>query len=497
MKRALKIHDKDTVAVALDDLKQGESFELGGNRVTLCENIGRGHKFSLIPLQKGAEIVKYGFPIGHATREIAAGAWVHSHNMSTNLSGEQADYRYQPLERKEEPPSEPLLKFQGFRRADGSVGIRNDLWIIPTVGCVNGTAELIAERFRQSGEQIHAEDIKILKHCYGCSQLGDDLSATRTILADLSHNPNAGGVLILSLGCENNTLTEFQEALAPYGQNRVRFLIAQEEEDEIAKGAACLSELNRQLASDRREPVPLSELKVGMKCGGSDGLSGITANPFIGLFTDFLVSQGGTSVLTEVPEMFGAETILMDRAQNQQVFAETVDLIQNFKKYFTDAGQPVSENPSPGNKAGGITTLEEKSLGCIQKGGSATVTDVLPYGGRLKQNGLNLLCAPGNDLVSSSALAAAGCQMVLFSTGRGTPFGTVVPTVKLSTNTKLFQTKPNWIDFDAGQILAGTPKDDLLREFLQLVIRFASGEPTCNEKNKFSEIAIWKNSVTL
>lgn len=496
MDRALKIHERDNVAVALTDLKKGEVLEIGGGRIELTEEIAQGHKFALADLEKGQSVVKYGYPIGLASREIPRGAWVHSHNLATGLDAASGEYRY---EKAEEPaPAEDRgLTFPGFRRPDGSVGIRNELWIIPTVGCVNGTGEQIARRFRDGGGPVHAQAVRILKHSYGCSQLGEDLAATRRILADFARHPNAGGVLVLSLGCENNTLSGFKKELGSWDGNRVRFLTAQETEDEIGAGARLLRELDRAAAGDRREPVPLSELRVGMKCGGSDGLSGITANPLIGAFTDFLVSQGGTAVLTEVPEMFGAETILMNRSRDGTVFEKTVGLVRDFKEYYRKSGQPVYENPSPGNKAGGITTLEEKSLGCIQKAGSATVEDVLPYGGRLLHKGLNLLCAPGNDLVSASALAAAGCQMILFSTGRGTPFGTVVPTLKLSTGTALFRRKPGWIDFDAGPLAAGAERGPLLGDLTRLVLETAGGKAARNEENGFGEIAVWKNGVTL
>ncbi|WP_326975060.1 UxaA family hydrolase [Caproicibacter sp. BJN0012] len=432
MNRALKIHERDNVAVALEDLKKGETITVGGAEIRLPAEIARGHKFALTDLPRGANVVKYGYPIGKTLRDVPRGSWVHSHNMATALDTASDAYCY---EKAPEPGPVPDLglRFEGYRRAGGGVGIRNELWVIPTVGCVNGTGEQIVRLFRETQATVHAGDVRVFKHSFGCSQLGGDLSATRRILADLARHPNAGGVLVLSLGCENNTLAGFLEELGGFDKNRIKFLAAQDVGDEIGEGVRLLRSLDERMAGDRRESVPIRELRVGMKCGGSDGLSGITANPLIGAFCDFLVSQKGSVVLTEVPEMFGAERILMNRARDRQVFEKTVGLIRNFKAYFTGNGQPVYENPSPGNKAGGITTLEEKSLGCVQKGGSATVEDVLPYGERIRKSGLSLLCAPGNDLVSASALAAAGCQMVLFSTGRGTPFGTAVPTLKLST----------------------------------------------------------------
>ncbi|SDN72768.1 UxaA family hydrolase [Acetanaerobacterium elongatum] len=496
MSIAIKINPKDNVAVALTDLSKGTKVDIGDRSIILAQELRRGHKFSLTEIKRGEDVIKYGFPIGHATQDIPCGSVVHSHNIKTNLDTASNHYTYsQKLDLA--PAIGKKFTFMGYKRSSGEAGIRNELWIIPTVGCINGIGEHIAKRFREQTGEVYADNINVLKHDYGCSQLGDDLSNTRKVLADLVKHPNAGGVLVLSLGCENNTLPEFKELLGDYDQTRVRFLRAQDAGDEIAAGAQLLAELNEQMKQDKREELPLSALRVGLKCGGSDGLSGITANPLIGRFTDFITAQGGTAVLTEVPEMFGAETILMERAKDEAVFDKTVHLINNFKQYFISNGQPVYENPSPGNKEGGITTLEEKALGCTQKSGNAVVTDVLKYGDRLSQNGLNLLSAPGNDLVASSALAAAGCQLVLFSTGRGTPFGTVVPTLKISTNTPLYEAKSNWIDFNAGSLIEGKEMNTLLEGLSSLVLETASGKQAHNETNGFRDLAIWKTGVTL
>nr|WP_319487189.1 altronate dehydratase family protein [uncultured Caproiciproducens sp.] len=496
MKNAIQIHEKDNTAVALTDLKKGETVVAGGIQILLKEDIGRGHKLALADIEEGENVIKYGYPIGQARQKISCGSWIHSHNLKTNLDISSENYTYKKRIENGSFPDRQFT-FKGYRRFDGSVGIRNEIWIIPTVGCVNEIGEQIIRKFCEQVKEIHADSLKVLKHNYGCSQLGDDLSNTRRILADFARHPNAGGVLILSLGCENNTLPEFVEEMGSYDKSCVRFLKCQSAGDEIEEGARLLAELNDRMRQDKRETCSLTELKVGMKCGGSDGLSGITANPLIGAYSDFLTGQGGTSVLTEVPEMFGAETILMNRARDESVFHSIVSLIQNFKHYFTENHQPVYENPSPGNKEGGITTLEEKSLGCVQKAGSAVIEDVLDYGRQIQKKGLNLLCAPGNDLVSCSALAAAGCQIILFSTGRGTPFGTMVPTVKISTNTQLYEAKPSWIDFDAGKLVAGADKIELLEELIQFTIDTANGTAVRNESNHFSEIAIWKNGVTL
>ncbi|MNO83252.1 Altronate dehydratase [compost metagenome] len=440
--------------------------------------------------------MKYGFPIGHAIREIGVGEWVHTHNTKTNLQGIE-EYEYHPRW-SENPWEMKNLTFKGFRRANGHVGIRNELWIVPTVGCVNGVAEGILKRFiKEVGDIAPFENTLVLKHNYGCSQLGDDHNHTTTMLQDAVRHPNAGGVLVLGLGCENNEMQSFKASLGEYDMDRVKFLVSQDVSNEIEEGVKLLHEIYRAAQDDQRVDVPLSELKIGLKCGGSDGFSGITANPLLGRLSDFLVAQGGTTVLTEVPEMFGAETLLMERAANEQVFHKTVALINDFKQYFMEYKQPVYENPSPGNKAGGITTLEDKSLGCTQKAGTSMVMDVLKYGETLQTKGLNLLSAPGNDLVAASALAAAGCQLVLFTTGRGTPFGTFVPTVKVSTNSAIYHLKGHWIDYNAGTLVEDAAPDDVLENFVNYIIAIASGEQVNNEKNDFREIAIFKSGVTL
>ena len=492
MTSVIKIHEKDNVAVALTALREGDIIEQDGMELLAREDIPKGHKMALCRIENGADVIKYGFPIGHATRVILSGQLVHTHNLQTNLSGEPGQYAYRP-KLETVPPPAVVPTFKGYRREDGSAGIRNELWVVPLVGCVNGTAEQIVRRFLQETETVYADAVQVLRHEYGCSQLGEDHDNTRKILQRLTLHPNAGGVLVLGLGCENNTMAAFMKTLPPSGQ-RIQFLEAQNVADEVKAGAVILKKFNNSMKADVRTDIPVSELRIGLKCGG---LSGITANPLLGRFADYITACGGTAVLTEVPEMFGAETLLMARAESEQVFEQITALINGFKRYYTTFNQPVHENPSPGNKEGGITTLEEKALGCTQKAGNAAVTDVLDYGDAIRTKGLNLLCAPGNDLVSSSALAAAGCQLVLFSTGRGTPFGTVVPTVKVSSGSALYKAKQRWIDFDAGVLADGADMDELLSDFIRYVLEVAEGKPTNNEKNECRELAIWKNGVTL
>lgn len=495
MKSIIKINEKDNVVVALTDLLKNEVISVGDKEVTLKEDVKRGHKIATCDIKADTNIMKYGFPIGHSIVDIFEGQWIHTHNAKTNLDGIK-EYKFdQKL--KENSYTNRNLTFNGYRRADGNVGVRNELWIVPTVGCVNGIADRIIERFKEMAGKVIIDNVSVLKHNYGCSQLGDDHITTRTILGDAVKHANNGGVLVLGLGCENNGMADFKKSLGEFNEKRVKFLISQEVSDEIEEGASLLLELYEIMKNDTREVCSLSELKIGLKCGGSDGLSGITGNPLVGKFSDFLVAQGGTTILTEVPEMFGAETLLMARAKNEDVFNKTVHLINDFKEYFMQYNQPVYENPSPGNKEGGITTLEDKSLGCTQKAGTETVVDVLKYGEVLKIKGLNLLSAPGNDLVASSALGAAGCQMVLFTTGRGTPFGSFVPTMKISTNTQIYKLKPHWIDFNAGSLVQDKSLEDLTEEFIQYIIEVASGKLINNEKNNFRELAIFKSGVTL
>ena len=489
----IKINPDDNVAVALQDLQAGEVVE----GVKLLCDIPRGHKIVLRDLAEGQNVIKYGFPIGHVTRNAPAGTMVDHSCVKTNLEG-LLDYSYSPALVEIEPAATKRT-FRGFRRADGQVGIRNQIWVIPTVGCVNGICQQIVSRFKEEikGREGSVDAVVAFPHNYGCSQLGGDHENTRTILADMVHHPNAGGVLVVSLGCENNQLDAFRELVGPVDKTRVKMFKTQAVKDEIEYGLEQLRSIFAVASKDVREEVPVSELRVGLKCGGSDGLSGITANPLLGVFSDWIVAQGGTTVLTEVPEMFGAETILMNRCQDRATFDKTVSLINDFKEYFMKQGMPVYENPSPGNKAGGISTLEEKSLGCTQKCGKSIVRGVLRYGERLRSKGLNLLSAPGNDLVASTALASSGCQIVLFTTGRGTPFGSFVPTMKISTNTPLAENKPGWIDFNAGILAQDETMDTVAERFRDYVLSVASGETVNNEKNGYREIAIFKTGVTL
>ncbi len=495
MKRYLKINDLDNVAVALVDLDQGELCEVEGQSIALREAIARGHKFSLSDIDKGESVIKYGYPIGVAMCAISQGEWIHSHNLRTSLC-DDLEYLYTPKSYSAEYPQSEIM-INGYLRDNDTMGIRNELWVVPTVGCVNGQAQAIVERLKRECDCSHLDDVRAYTHNYGCSQLGEDHQNTCKALAALVNHPNAGAVLVLGLGCENNQIATFKEVVGECDERRVKFLVAQDVEDEIETGVAICKELVSLTRGDKRQLLPLSYLKVGLKCGGSDGLSGVTANPLVGLFSDWLIEMGGTTILTEVPEMFGAETILMDRAKNSEVFDATVSLINNFKSYFRQYDQPIYENPSPGNKNGGITTLEEKSLGCVQKGGCQSVVDVLDYTQAAVRSGLNLLQAPGNDLVASSALAFSGCQIVLFTTGRGTPFGSFVPTMKISTNSQLAKFKERWIDFNAGSLIEDCSSEELLEEFVAKVVATANGQHLHHEKIGFKEIAIFKSGVTL
>ena len=491
----IKINPADNVAVAIDPLKKGDRLTVDGVEIVVAEDIPAGHKVALRDFAADEHIVKYGYPIGHARAAIAKGAWVNEKNIKTNLEG-LLEYTYTPKLVSVEQPDRKLT-FKGYRRKSGEVGVRNEIWIIPTVGCVNGVVNQLAEALRRETAGKGVDAIVSFPHNYGCSQLGNDHENTRKVLRDMVKHPNAGGVLVVSLGCENNQLDAFRELLGEVDEQRVKFMICQKVEDEFETGMSLLREIYAVASKDVRTDIPLSELRVGLKCGGSDGFSGITANPLLGVFSDFLVSQGGTTVLTEVPEMFGAETILMNRCGTPELFDKTVHLINDFKAYFMANNQPVYENPSPGNKAGGISTLEEKSLGCTQKCGKSIVRDVLMYGERIKTKGLNLLSAPGNDLVAATALASSGCQMVLFTTGRGTPFGTYVPTMKISTNSNLAKLKPGWIDFNAGTLVENEPMEKVVERSIQFVIEVASGKCVNNERKGYREIAIFKTGVTL
>lgn len=492
----IKINNLDTVVVCLRAIAKGESFSIDGKNIEVKQDTPAGHKILIDDAKKGQDIIKYGYPIGHAMVDLKSGEWVNENNIKTNLAG-TLNYEYNPVDDSLYIP-EDNRTFNGYVRKNGEVGVRNEVWIVPTVGCVNGVAERLAARLEKETSLEGIDAVHAWHHNYGCSQLSGDHENTRKVLRDIVLHPNAGAVLILSLGCENNQPEQFEQLLGDYDHDRIKFLITQKVVgDEVEEGMKILRELYAIARKDKRTECPLSKLRIGLKCGGSDGFSGITANPLVGEFSDYLVAQGGTTILTEVPEMFGAETILMNRCKTPELFQQTVSLINNFKEYFLSHGEPVGENPSPGNKAGGISTLEDKALGCTQKCGRALVSGVLEYGDRLQTNGLNLLSAPGNDLVAATALASAGCQIVLFTTGRGTPFGTFIPTMKISTNSTLAKNKPNWIDFNAGELVEGTSMQDLLPRFIDKILAVANGEKARNEENGYSEISIFKNGVTL
>jgi altronate hydrolase len=493
----IKINPADSVVVCLRPFKKGKNIIVDEKKITILQDTPVGHKLLITDAKKGTDIIKYGYPIGHAKDDLSAGTWINEDNLQTNLKG-VISYQYNPVDDATKNIPQVDRTFKGYLRANGEVGTRNELWIVPTVGCVNGIADKLAEKMRRQVGNDGIDTVYAWHHNYGCSQLSGDHENTRKILRDIVMHPNAGGVLVLGLGCENNQPDKFRELLGDFDESRIKFLVVQQcKGDELEEGMRLLSEIYDAAKNDKRTDQPLSKLRIGLKCGGSDGFSGITANPLVGEFSDFLTAQGGTTVLTEVPEMFGAETILMNRCKTETLFNKTVDMINDFKNYYLSHGEPVGENPSPGNKAGGISTLEDKALGCTQKCGRAPVNGVILYGDRIEEDGLNLLSAPGNDLVASTALAATGCQIVLFTTGRGTPFGTFVPTMKISTNTPLSENKPNWIDFNAGSLVQGETMPDVLDRFIEKIISVASGEHTRNEINDYREISIFKNGVTL
>jgi len=493
----IRVADRDNVAIALRPISAGERVEIGGQAVVARQDLPPGHKIALMSLEPDEQIIKYGVPIGLATAAIEPGDWVHSHNLRTALSG-LLDYRYSPVAPPEHSQPTSLPTFMGYRRHDGRVGTRNELWVLNTVGCVNHAAERIAkqaaERYAGRIDGIHA-----FGHPYGCSQLGDDLKNTQRVLAGLLRHPNAGGVLILGLGCENNQLSELMALAGDVDRDRIAFFNTQDVIDELEEGTGAVAKLIKRVSTDRRTECSVTDLVLGHKCGGSDGFSGITANALLGRIADRVTGLGGSVLLTEVPEMFGAEQQLMNRAVSEPVFRDIVAMINDFKQYFLRHNQPVYENPSPGNKAGGLTTLEEKSLGAIQKGGRAPVSRVLRYGEALRDRGLALLESPGNDGVSSTAMVVSGATLLLFTTGRGTPLGFPVPTIKVSSNSEIATKKPHWIDFNAGALLDGTKTMAQLEDDLfALILAVASGEQLANnEKNGYREIAMWKEGVTL
>ena len=486
------INEKDNVAVALHDIKAGEEH----NGIKFLNDIPFGHKVAIKNISTCENIIKYGFPIGYAKNDIKMGEHVHTHNLHTNLN-DIIDYEYNPIDIENNNEVESDIFFDGYKRADGKVGTRNEVWIIPTVGCVNNTAKTL-ENMASKKFGDRCDGIFAYTHNMGCSQTGNDQIITQKLLSGIIKNPNAGGVLIVSLGCENNNLEIFKPFLEGIDKNKIRFLITQDVEDEYKEGMKYLDELTEYASTFKREKVPIKYLTIGFKCGGSDAFSGITANVVCGKLNNIFIKNGGSSILTETPEMFGAETILMSRAINKKVFDNMVNLINGYKNYFKKYGETIYENPSPGNKKGGISSLEEKSLGCVQKGGTSPIVDILDYGEYISKSGLNILKGSGNDQVSCTNLTASGANIILFTTGRGTPFGSIVPTLKISSNSNLYQKKNNWIDFNAGKVLENIPVDDIVKELFELVINIASGKiKTKNEINGYKEISIFRDGIIL
>jgi altronate hydrolase len=492
----LKLHPSDNVAVSLTPLDAGTQVSIDGRSLLVQENVPVGHKIALAELPAGSHVVKYGQPIGSTTQPVGRGTWLHSHNMRTNLEG-VLDYRYQPVASSAQAAGAGAT-FTGYGRSNGAVGTRNETWVLNTVGCVNRSAARIAricsEQFGDCVDGVHT-----FAHPYGCSQSGDDLENTRRILAGLIGHPNAGGVLLLGLGCEDNQVDSLLQVAGDVDRARIRYFDSQDVDDEVEHGVALVGELVNVMQQDCRAEHPISDLVVGLKCGGSDGLSGVTANPLVGRIADRITAHGGGVILTEVPEMFGGEQALLNRAASEMLFREIERVVNDFKQYYLSHGRPIYENPSPGNIAGGLTTLEEKALGAIGKGGSATVTEVLRYGEPKRTPGLSLLEAPGNDGVSMTAMVASGATILLFTTGRGTPMGSPVPTIKISSNTAIYEMKPRWIDFDAGVAQEDSVgMGDLEADLFDLLLDVASGRmQTNNERNDYREIAIWKTGVTL
>ncbi len=493
-KKYIVINPKDNVAVALGDRQKGETFNVDGQKITLASDVPNRHKFAIKTIKKGEPVIKYGYPVSKMTKDVAPGDYVHTGEVETYLSG-IIDYVYEPqLAPKVKRDTVPA--FMGYMRETGEAGVRNEIWIVNTVGCVNNTAKLLAsEATKKYGEKV--DGIYAFPHVYGCSQLGDDLLSSQQIMAGMVNHPNAAGVLVLSLGCERNNIPAFKEILGEYDEKRVKFMVCQDVEDEIEIGLGLIGELVEHAQIYKREPVPVSKLKVGLKCGASDGFSGISANPLVGSFSDMLTSYGGTAALTEISEMFGAEAIMMNRCVSKEIFDKTVKMINDFKNYYLKYGEKIDENPSPGNIRGGISTCEEKSVGCIQKGGASDVTDIVLYAGRLVTPGLNIVSGPGDDIIAITALMAAGCQIILFTTGNGNPLGSIVPTIKISSNTPLFERKKTWIDFDAGPLLAGESMDKLTEQLFELVVKVASGEAKAlNEVYGYKDIAMLKDGAT-
>lgn len=484
MNTLLRLHPKDNVALALRPLPSGARVSVEGISLFTRDPIPYGHKVALVSIPKGGRIIKYGYPIGRAVRSISPGEHVHVHNTE---SGRAHGDTARPVIREESSliPRFPQDTFLGFRRQDGRVGVRNHVLVMASVHCVNGGVERI-------GREVPG--VVALPHIYGCSQLGEDLAQTRRVLEGYVSHPNVGATLIVGLGCEALPTRELVDGLRDRGY-RVELLLLQEiggSRAAVRKGKELAAELLGEVGKLRPEPVPLSELVVGVECGGSDAWSGVTANPAVGAIADALVAHGGTVILSEVTEFIGAEHILAARAISPEVGKAILRAVARREGVAVEMGVDLrGAQPSPGNMEGGLTTIEEKSLGAIVKGGTTPVREFLGYGERPSARGLVVMDTSGNDLESVTGMVAGGAQVVLFTTGRGTPVGNpIVPVIKISSNTPLYERMRDDLDFDAGSILRGEPPTSVAARLAALLLEVAGGRPTQAEVWGHREFAI-------
>ena len=479
------LNPRDSVVVALRGFQAGDTLALGEEAIQLLDSVPPGHKVAIRPVAAGEPIFKFGWSIGVATKPIRVGQHVHTQNV-------KCDHHIDLEAISTDVPAElPRLEghtFEGFRRADGRVGTRNYLAVISNVNCSASVARMIASRFDQQTLAAfpNVDGVISFRHEGGCAMAfnGSRHRMLSRVLGGMARHPNIGGFLLVGLGCEQGTLDHLVQSQGLQGE-AVPVLSIQSAggtSKTVERGVEIAAGLLKQVNGFQRETVPASHLVLGTECGGSDGYSGITANPALGAAADRLVACGGTAILSETSEIFGAEHLLTRRARSRAVAEKLLERIEWWKWYCSNYGEELDNNPSVGNKAGGLTTITEKSLGAVSKGGTTPLEAVYEYAEPVQQQGFVVMDTPGFDPASVTGMVAGGANLIAFTTGRGSCFGSKpTPTFKIASNTRLFQQLPEDMDFNAGQVVEGRSVDEVGQELFSRLLDTASGKPTCSE----------------
>ena len=513
---AVYLHSDDNLCVAARHLELGEEISVGGESLRLAEPVRLGHKLAVRAIREGERVKKYGQTIGFATRDIAPGQWIHSHNLTAGRFEREYEYATEIP-----PPPAPIegRTFQGYRRAGGKAGTRNYIAVISSVNCSASVSKYISQRFDNSllAKFPNVDGLLPLTHKGGCGlqYAGEDHQQLTRVLSGFATHPNVGAYLLVGLGCETGTLQYLvqhgglaegvvQLNTKANGAARPPVVLSMQDcggtNKTVEAGIAAIAEMLPRVNGVRREPIPASELILGCECGGSDGNSGVTANPALGAASDLLVAAGGTSILSETPEIYGAEHLLVRRARTRAIGEKLIDRIRWWEEYTAKFGVEIDNNPSPGNKEGGLTTIYEKSLGAVAKGGSTALCGVYRYAEPVTAQGFVIMDTPGYDPASITGMVAGGANVVCFTTGRGSCFGCKpVPSIKIATNTPMYEQMIDDMDINAGVILEGASVADVGRQIFEFILEVAGGKRTKSEIHGVGEeeFAPWSIGPTL